>query len=161
MTENLKQIIEEELMKLPKELQEAVRAFDWITVSSEIGKKYLLTEDQINAFQAETSLVLIGIEDEYSYTLNLKNNVGIEINTAEKITSEILERILEPIANIMQEGIKKNLNNLKPKLDEDLNFILSGGDYSAFMNKGEVENEDSTKTIGSSNILETKNKLIN
>ena len=30
MTEKLKQIIQEEVMKLPKEMRDAINAFDWV-----------------------------------------------------------------------------------------------------------------------------------
>jgi len=71
MTEKLKQIIKEEVVKLPKETRDAISAFNWGTVSEEIGKKYLLTESEVNDLQVETGLVLIGLVDGDEYALNI------------------------------------------------------------------------------------------
>ena len=61
MTEKLKQIIKEETAKLPKESQDVINVFDWGTISEEIGKKYLLNENETNDLQVETLLILIGL----------------------------------------------------------------------------------------------------
>ncbi|MEK7105944.1 MAG: hypothetical protein AAB895_01125, partial [Patescibacteria group bacterium] len=63
MTEKLKQTIKEEVGKLQKEAQNAINAFDWVHVTEEIGKKYSLTESQLNDFQVQTLLILIGVID--------------------------------------------------------------------------------------------------
>jgi hypothetical protein len=167
MTEKLKQTIKEEMAKLPKETQEAINAFDWLKVTEEIGKKYSLNESAINDFQAETSLILIGIEDRYSYAFNIKNNVGVDMDKAEEIANEALEKIFEPIANIMEENIKKNMKDKNISPAQNIDFILSGGDYSVFVAPTQVGvptqvgKEDKTKLLGTSNILEVKDRLIN
>ena len=86
MTEKLQQTIKEEVLKLPKETQEAINTFDWGSMAEEIGKKYLLSESEINDFQVETLLVLVGLEDGNLYALNIENNVGISKDEAIKIT---------------------------------------------------------------------------
>ncbi len=163
MTEILKQTIQEEILKLPKELQGAINMSGWMIVSEQIGKENLLTDEQINAFQAETSLVLLGIEDNYSYASNIKNNVGVETEKAEKIAKETFEKILKPITDILEENVKKNLGNKRVTLTQNVDFILSGGDYSSFVDKPDRKDEVETtdKILGTSNILEVKDRLIN
>ena len=133
MTEKLKQIIKEELVKLPKDSQDAINSLDWASIAEEIGKKSLLTESEINNLQTETFLVLIGLEDLDSYTLNIENEIGTSKNEAGKIASEAMEKIFTPISNLMEEKIKNNIKNKNPAWDQNINFVLSGGDYFAFL----------------------------
>ncbi len=133
MTEKLKQTIQEEVMKLPKDAQEAINSFDWVNISGEIGRKYLLTEDEINDLQVETLLVLVGLEDGEYFAQNIENNVVTTKDEAEKIDEEIFKKIFTPINNIMEENIRKSAISKNPDATQTLNFILSGGDYSAFV----------------------------
>lgn len=148
MTEKLKQIIKEEVMKLPKEAQEAINSLEWGNIAEEIGKKFLLNESEINDFQVETLLVLVGIEDENYYAQNIENEVGTSKNEAEKMAEEVNQKIFTPINNFFIEHIKKSEKIKNPNLEQSLDFILSGGDYSAFLenspleeySRGEVDN---------------------
>src|SRR3989344_2165392 len=97
MTEKLKQIIKEEVLKLPKEVQEAINSLDWRGIAEEIGKKYKLNESEINDFQVETLLILVGLEEAEFYVRNIENNVGTSKDEAEKISREAFERIFIPI----------------------------------------------------------------
>ena len=132
-TEKLKSVIQREVAKLPKESQEAINAFDWVNITEEIGKKYLLNEVEINDLQVQTLLVLIGLTDPEYYAQSIENEIGTSKNEAEKIAEEVLEKIFTPINDILVENIKKNLKNKNPNPTQTLNFILSGGDYSAFL----------------------------
>jgi len=144
MTEKLKQTIKEEVGKLQKENQEVINAFDWENIAEAIGKKYLLTESEINDLQIETLLVLIGLQDPNEYTQNVENNIGTSKNEAEKISAEVFQKIFTPINNILIEKIKKSdkVKNATP--EQNLNFILSGGDYSAFLEQKDVVNTEET-----------------
>jgi hypothetical protein len=133
MTEKLKNIIQEEIVKLPKEVSEAVGAFDWVGAAEVIGKKYLLSDSEINDFQVETMLVLFGIEDADLYAINIENEVGTTKADAEKMAAEALEKIFAPIDKIFVENIKKNGKDKNAKPEQNLDFILSGGNYAAFV----------------------------
>ena len=133
MNEKLRKIIKEQMTFLPKELQEAINSLDWAEIVKEIGKKYLLGEEEIDNLQTETMLVLLGLEEGEAYEKNIENEVGTSAKEAEKITDEAEQKIFTPIYNKLTENIKRNLNNKKPNYSQTVNFILSGGDYSAFM----------------------------
>jgi hypothetical protein len=160
MTEKLKQIIKEEMVKLPKEAQEAINAFDWEKISEEIGQKYLLNEAEINDFQVETFLVLIGLEYPDSYANNIENEVGTSAEEAEKIADEAEEKIFTPIYNTLEENIKKSSQG-KNHWQQNLDFVLSGGDYSAFLvpTKIGIPTEVGKRKDDASNI-ETKKTII-
>lgn len=134
MTEKLKQIIKDELVKLPKELEEAIGAFDWVKATEEIGEKYLF-ESEITDFQVETLLVLIGLESPEMYAINIEHNVGTSREEAKRIAQESFEKIFAPINNILEENIKKSGRPKNANGEQNLNFILSGGDYSSFVER--------------------------
>lgn len=152
MTEKLKQIIKEEVAKLPKELQDVISSFDWVSTTEEIGKKYLLTESEINDIQVETLLVLVGIENSDSYAFNIENNVETSKEEAEKITEEINQKIFIPINDILVENIKKGEKIKNTNWEQNLNFIISGGDYSAFIKNKENLTPSSPEETPKTNI---------
>ncbi|OGI45827.1 hypothetical protein A2121_00710 [Candidatus Nomurabacteria bacterium GWB1_40_6] len=135
MTEKLQKIIKEEITKLPKENQEVINAFDWVKITEEIGKKYLLDENEINDLQVETLLVLVGLEEPDSFAKNIEDEVGTSKGEADKITEEILQKIFIPINDILIENIKKSEKMKDSKWNQNLDFILSGGNYSSFLEK--------------------------
>ena len=137
ITEKSKNLIKEEMLNLPKEVQDAINASAWEKISEEIGKKYLLDEGEINIFQLETASLLLGLVDEDSYPINIEEEVGTGKEEAIKIADEAFQKIFTPIKNIAEENIKKNLKNKNPNPAQTLDFILSGGDYSAFMEQRE------------------------
>src|SRR3989344_3872085 len=96
MTEKLQQTIKEEVAKLPKDAQDAINAFDWIKVTEEIGKKYLLTDEETNNFQVETLLVLVGLTDPQFYPVSIENQVGTTKDDAQKMSDEATEKIFIP-----------------------------------------------------------------
>lgn len=140
MTEKLKQKIKEEVAKLPKENQEAINAFGWEAISEDIGKKYLISESEINDFQVETLLVLIGLTDPEEYARHIENEIGTSKAEAEKISEEVFQKIFIPIGEAIVENIKKSDKLKNPDFNQNLDFILSGGDFSSFMKKNDVEN---------------------
>ena len=165
MREKLEKIIKEEMTFLPKEVQEAINSLDWARMAEEIGKKFLLTENEISNFQVETLLVLIGLEEGEAYVRNIENEVGTSKEEAEKIAEEAEQKIFTPIYGFLTENIKKNLKNKNLNWEQTLNFILSGGDYSTFLGRTDATNKSSAtnenqKVVGASNILDMKNKLL-
>jgi hypothetical protein len=139
MTEELKQIIKEELIKLPVEAQTAITSVDWQKIAEEIGSKYLI-EEEIESFQKEIALNLLGLELPTYITRNLKEQLGVSQENAEKMTSEVIEKIFTPIADKMESLIKNEIQKTGSTWNQNVNFIVSGGDYSAFMRKNVSKN---------------------
>lgn len=153
MTEKLKQIIKREMAKLPKENQEVINDFGWEQISEEIGRKFLLSDSEINIFQAETLVVLVGLEDPDYYAQNIENNVGTSKDEARKIADEVFERIFTPINDILIENIKKSDKSKNSSAEQNLDFILSGGDYSAFMEQKKRQTTKKQKKQSSRSFL--------
>ena len=133
MTNKLKQIIKEEVGKLPKENQDVINTFGWEKIAEEIGKKFLLSDSEINIFQAEILIVLVGLENPDFFAKNIEDEVGTSKNEAEKIADEVFQKIFIPINNVLIENIKKSDKVKNASAEQNLNFIISGGDYSAFV----------------------------
>ena len=143
MTDELKQTIKNGVEKLPKEIQGVFNDFDWLKISEEIGKKYLLDENEINILQNEIGLVLIEDKDKEILSLNIENNVGTSKNEAVKIAEEIEQKIFKPMIKKIELSVKNNMSSKNPSWKQRVNFIVSGGNYSAFME--ETENKNTPK----------------
>ncbi|HEY4503453.1 MAG TPA: hypothetical protein VJC14_03425 [Candidatus Paceibacterota bacterium] len=116
MTDKLNQIIKDELEKLPKESQEAINSLNWLSITEGIGMNFSLTEDEINDLQTETLLALVGLEDPNRYPSNIEDVVGLTREEAEKIATEVTEKIFTLIANAYEK--KSPGQNIEGKLDE-------------------------------------------
>lgn len=130
MTEKLKQQIEEKMSGLPKNTKGIINSFGWIGMSEEIGRKYLLDDSEINMLQAEAGLALAGLIDPDLFIKNIEVDIGTSRAEAEKIANEVLEKIFKPIAAKIEENIKESAKTKDANLSQNVNFILSGGDYA-------------------------------
>ena len=133
MTEKLKQKIKEEVEKLPKESREAIGVSGWENISEEIGKKYLLSEDALTSLQTEILLFLIGLVSPDLFKGNIEENVGVDKEKAGEILTEVVQKIFTPINKIVIENIKKSGKSRSANHEQNLSFILSGGDYCSFL----------------------------
>lgn len=134
MTEKLKQIIEEETKKLPPEWQKAIHSLDWIKISEEVGKKYLLSDNEINDLQTETGLVMVGLENQELYALNIESNVGTSKDESINIANEIDQKIFTPIKQNLSPSnfniAENKINDSKPVSHfVDLQKAIEDSDY--------------------------------
>ncbi len=159
MTDKLKNIIKEEIVKLPKDTRAAIEAVDWASKVEEIGKKYLLNESETNDLQVETMLVMFGIDYADSYTTNIENKVGTTKDDAEKIAQEIYEKVFSPINDVFVENIRKSGKHINAAPEQNLDFILSGGDYSAFVEKRDNVPPSTSQGEGQGVRSESLNKI--
>ena len=142
MTEKTKNLIKEQIEFIPKEAQEVMNTFNWEGMSEEIGKKYLLNEGDRNDLQIEVGLVLVGLEFQELLATNIEQSLNIDKDKAEKISEEADQKIFKPMYNKLTENIKKTLKIRNIHWQQNLNFILSGGDYTAFIERIENEKKD-------------------
>lgn len=148
MTEKSKNLIKEEILNLSKEIQEAINDSNWEKLSEEIGKKYLINEDEVNTFQLETISFLLGLIDEESYQKNIEDDIGTSKDEAEKMAEEVMQKIFNPISEKILEKIKTGDRVKKATPEQNLNFILSGGDYTAFLEQKEnTNNKETSETV--------------
>lgn len=169
MTEELKNTIKEEILKLPKEMQQAINGLAWEKIAEEIGKKYSLSESEINHFQAETAIILLGIENPDIYTENIETETRKPKDVAEKIADEAFEKIFKPIKKSIEDAVKSNMANKEMTWQQSVDFILSGGDYSVLIERRQKTSAnfnnnsdiDKNKVLGTKSMQDMKDKLVN
>jgi len=146
MTEKLKQTIKEEMTYLPKESVEEINAFDWEDVSYKIAQKYFNKESDINVLQAEVAIALLGLSKLKFLAINIENHIVTTKEESEIIANEIVEKIIKPIYNKLCEKIKSTLDDKVIHWQQNLDFILSGGDYTAFIREPLKEQKKEVNT---------------
>jgi hypothetical protein len=130
MTEEIKQKIQEQIDLLPKDSQKAIASFDWMKESQNIAKTYNLFDEEVDDLIIEIGLLISGVSYPDEFTTNIEDEVGTTKEDAGKISNEVLEKILKPIAKKREEIIKQNIKNNPQPWDKEMKFVLSGGDYS-------------------------------
>lgn len=135
MTEKLAQTIKEDLIKLPKEVQGAINSSGWENISESIGKKYFLSENEINILQLEVGLVLLGYRKLDLLALNVESSAVIDKESAIKISEELYEKLFIPLDGVIQSSFKNKTTYTNKTWEQSINFIVSGGDYSVFLEK--------------------------
>jgi len=133
MTEQLQKIIHDELANLPEKVQKGINSVDWVEICNSIGLKYLLTDDGINKLQTEVLLVLINMEYLDDLKLNIENHLEILKKDSENIAEDLVKQVFNPINNKIKEDVKNNLSYKNLSWNQTINFIVSGGDYTVFL----------------------------
>lgn len=142
MVEKLQQIAKEKIGELPQEMQTAIAACDWPGISEEIGKKYLPLESQVNSLQTQILLVLLGLVDPVLMAESIETFVdNVSKEESEKIATEIIEKILDPIGERIGAEIMANPEIVNSAdLNRNVGFILSGGNYGEFLKRSGAAN---------------------
>lgn len=159
MTDSLRRKLKEEMADLPSETIEAIDNFNWESIVERAGKKHSLTEDEINNLQIEVGLVLVALAFEDSLVYNIENEVGTTKKEAQELTEEITQKIFKPIKNIIVKKIKAGLKNKNQTWKQNVEFVLSGGDYTVFQEFPEqpAENPEPAAKIDASFITKKFN----
>jgi hypothetical protein len=133
MTEQLQKTTEEEISKLPKELQQAIAFCDWLDISKKTGEKYSLLEEEIDDLQVEILLVLVNAEFLENLSLNIEDRIQIKKETSDKIVEDLTLNIFVPIQNKLNEILKNIYKGKTMTWKQKINFVVSGGDYTVFL----------------------------
>lgn len=139
----LKENIMGEMLLLPKKTREVINAFEFQKIFVEIGKNHKLIEEEVKKLEIETILVLIGLVNPLLYSQNIENNIGMSEQESKEVEKEITSQIFQPIYEKIVEKIKNSPTYYNPKWKQSVNFIVSGGDYSVFVE--ETENMNNKK----------------
>lgn len=135
MNENLLKTSKEEIFKLPAEQQMVINSFNWGEIANRIGIKYLLDANEINKLQTEVLLVLVKMERLNDLSINIENNLNVSEEKSNSIKDDVVRQIFNPLAIKMDDAIKNKIRTQTPKWDQRVSFVISGGDYSNFMEK--------------------------
>jgi len=158
MTDKLKQIIKKQVGSLSLHEQEAINSVNWPSICEEIGKKNLLDDSETNDLVVKTLLVLLRLENIDAFSKNIENEIGLSKEEADKISGEVEEGVFKPIYEKLFEKIKVNMKGKTPGWEQSLGFILSGGDYSVFLEGRTLAEE--TEETKKPNMSGIKDKLV-
>jgi len=106
---------------------------------------------------------LVGLRDAELYEINIENDIETTKDVATQMADEAFQKILTPISNIMAENIKKNMVGKNPSWEQNVDFVLSGGNYFAFMTLSpQIGNSDKEKPntlVGQRSMQDIKDKF--
>lgn len=107
MSNETDKIFEEQLEKLPTEVVNFITSTDWDTDVDEIGSLYSLSEEKLEAFNQEVTLVLAGLVHPDEFKDSLEQEVGIEGTVLEAIVANVEKKIFAPIRPALIEFFEK------------------------------------------------------
>ncbi len=142
----LLEIVKDELVFLPKEIQKVIAEHSWFEDVESICKRYGLTEEETYAVQKETLIMLMGLSvnlaEEIEYNVILTKKESIEI--ANEINNIVLTKTSDHLENEIKEKIVKK----EPKWHQNIDFFLSNGNWFTFLEGEHSRNQmiDNKKT---------------
>ncbi len=129
--EKMKQVFEEELQKLPEINRRALLSFDWLKQITEIGKSNGIIDSEIEDFQIETILVLVGMVSPNDYPNELAVRLALSPAQVESLLGEVVKKVFTPIHDyIVHGGEKKSEPNINFNPVSEINTkdsLLSNG----------------------------------
>ncbi len=90
-------ILQERILKLPKELREFIAKETWLKTTELLGQKYLLTPEQNQSLEYCVLFVLIGFSQTSELLEQIKNDLVISEDIALQIQNEIEKNIISTI----------------------------------------------------------------
>lgn len=113
--DELKKLIEERMVQLPDVIRDAIVSSGWENTIREIVRKFNLRIDQGSSIETETFLVMLGIENKDQYLENIIKEAKIDKDTAQKITSEVSQKIF----SLIKENIIKKTEEKEQEPDRE------------------------------------------
>jgi len=100
---DINQMIEEQFLKLPKEVRSAITDTNLIQKTKDLATKYSLHIDQLGSLQNEIVFVMIGLEPSSVFVENIINELKIDTEQANLIANDVNETIFKPIRTYLRE----------------------------------------------------------
>lgn len=104
--EYTEQELEERYLHLPPELREALFSVEHAQQMYEIGKKSGLNVEQIGALAQESGYLIIGITHPHDFAANLSRRLGVDLEKARAIATEINHQIFYPLRELLKSAHK-------------------------------------------------------
>ncbi len=172
MDENTKEIIQNEFASLPEPIQKLILSPSYQKTLSEIGEEFGLNQKELYALEGETTLAVMGLSPLDKFEDGLVGSMYIEREKAQRIALEIDEKVFSLIRDLLEIMNEKD-EDREHHWQQNLNFIMSGGDHEALMIPPTNENSyipdtksDNNQKVGGyvleneSKITDIKNKFL-
>jgi hypothetical protein len=92
-----KQIIKEQLKRIPENLRKCVSGSSWSDSVSRIAKQFNVPQDKTIDLENEVFFVLLCLEPPKDFVENIKKEIGLDENTARKIADSINGSVFSPV----------------------------------------------------------------
>lgn len=160
MDPEIEKIIEKQMEKLPGEVKQLFAGEELKNKITNIGTKNRLSIEELGTLQLEIYLVLLGLIHPDNFPITLSENLKIEKTKLDQIINEVNEQVFRDIREKLKEAYEKTNGILydtgiipeNPDWQQNLNFILSGGDYVAFLEERNDKNSPQKGNMPKSNI---------
>jgi hypothetical protein len=141
MDPEIEEIIKRQMKKLPIEVRKLFVNLELSNRVENIGKKNGLNPEQIETLQTEVTLVMLGLVLPDDFPNELENNLKIDVVKLDNIVNDVRQQLFRDVKEKLEEAYGKIEDDLEgaeniyenANWQQNLNFILSGGDYSAFI----------------------------
>lgn len=110
-------LIKVQLESLPKNLQRAISAVPWKTLTQQIGKDNGLNQEQLETFERETMFIIYAFEPVENYIPNLMRELNITEETAGMIAQTVGEKVLNYISEEAEKFEREN-QTVEPRVPE-------------------------------------------
>jgi len=107
LSSNLQSLLDNRLHYLPAITGQAIQSIDWSTELINIGRKYGLHIDEMEDLQTIVLKSLIGLLPAEEFENNLISNLALSPSNADKVMSDINDRIFSPIHEFVMNKGKK------------------------------------------------------
>jgi len=99
-----KKLIQEQYAKLPKQLQDAIQSSHVKEQIAAIAQTHKLHIDQLDPFENEVMLLMMGFTDPIEFIGEIKNTLSVDAETAQAVAIDVNHQILLPIREKMENG---------------------------------------------------------
>lgn len=131
--------------KLPEDIKEAIASVDSAETLKAITWEHHLHIDQAGKLADEVGKLMLGLTAPGDFIDMMRKNVGVDKNTAEKITKRVNEEVFMPVRDSLKEihglgegGEKISSSESGPSGEKDETKPLSGDPYREKVGEGDV-----------------------
>lgn len=161
---NLPKELKNKIESLPDKLREVVGGVEVEKHIVDISKKHGLHLDKVASLELETFLVLLGLEPGSDFVDNIRDELGVDFQTANKIAEEIDSTVFEGVRRRLQgraeEGGKEETQTTSDEF-EDAQEKEGGGDRDKILKEIEKPQRVGSAIKSDSNVeRETRNERV-
>jgi hypothetical protein len=115
-----KETVKERMEILSQQLRDFVLNESWRNDVETIGRKFNFDEEKLAMFENEVFLVLLCFEPKTDFAENIKNELGIDSNTADFIVEDVEKNIFNKVASELDSFEKQMSENEKEEVIEEI-----------------------------------------
>ncbi len=138
--QDIKNLIQNHMKKLPLDVQEAIHGSSWERKILDIGRKYGLHVDQLEILQTELSLAVLGLTERDEFVRETMREAHIDKHIMETMVADINREIFEPI--------REHLRKTRQQAYEIERETLSGSNSDVDVEKLHQDEEETLEKHG-------------